>query len=302
MHWSRLIDAPLAGLVLIGNLFGAGEVFALTAWPLLLLLGLMAGAVSVGTALAGRGAALPVLILSLLFFDPLLSFLPNHIDHHNAQLVLLVAMLAVRAKASRAPVPRVACGTLRRAEPRHRTGNDPLCGRPRRRACPAMGTERRREPRHGALRLRICDRSCRAAPRVELAGCRLGLRFALMVLCDPGWPGGHGSRGSRTAFRAARRGCPAGWPCRARRRRLRRRAGDRSRLSCRSLWFHLAGVAGPLSRYGHRGVSGLSLLSARAGRDPCYARSAGRRPRRGVAAWPATGECRRVTSGCSVRR
>lgn len=93
MHWSRLIDAPIAGLGLIGNLFGAGEAFALTAWPLLLLGGLMAGAVSVGTALAGRGAAPAVLILSLFFFSPLLSYLPNSVDHHNAQLVLLVTML-----------------------------------------------------------------------------------------------------------------------------------------------------------------------------------------------------------------
>ena len=39
IHWSRLIDAPIAGLILLGNLFGDGERFALTAWPLLLLLG-----------------------------------------------------------------------------------------------------------------------------------------------------------------------------------------------------------------------------------------------------------------------
>ena len=95
MHWSRLIDAPIAGLVLLGNLFGAGEAFALTAWPLLLLLGLMAGALSVATALAGRAAAVPALVLSLLFFDPLLSYLPNDIDHHNAQLALLVAALGL---------------------------------------------------------------------------------------------------------------------------------------------------------------------------------------------------------------
>src|SRR5687767_5088328 len=53
MHWSRLIDAPLAGLVLIGDLFGHGEAFALVAWPLLLLLGMMASTMYVATALGG---------------------------------------------------------------------------------------------------------------------------------------------------------------------------------------------------------------------------------------------------------
>ena len=41
MHWSRLIDLPIAGLILMGNgLFGPdyGEPFAMTVWPLLVLL------------------------------------------------------------------------------------------------------------------------------------------------------------------------------------------------------------------------------------------------------------------------
>ncbi|HWT30201.1 MAG TPA: hypothetical protein VN240_04155, partial [Propylenella sp.] len=108
MHWSRLIDAPIAGLVLLGDLAGAGEPFALAAWPLVLLLGLMAAMLFAATSLAGRAATLPTLVLSLTSFAPLLSFLPGSLDHHNAQLVLLVATLAVTLKVRESPL----CGLV----------------------------------------------------------------------------------------------------------------------------------------------------------------------------------------------
>lgn len=112
MHWSRLIDAPFAGLVLIGDLFGHGEAFALVAWPLLLLLGMMASSMYVATALGGRPAALPALILTLFFFSPLLSFLPGSIDHHNAQLVLMMVSLACVMRLRAKPAFGFAAGFL----------------------------------------------------------------------------------------------------------------------------------------------------------------------------------------------
>ncbi len=110
MHWSRLIDAPLAGLVLLGSLFGDGEAFATAIWPLLLLLGLMAAALSTARALGGRAAALPPLLLSLTSFAPLLLFLPTSIDHHNAQLVLLMATLAMALRLPARPICGLAAG------------------------------------------------------------------------------------------------------------------------------------------------------------------------------------------------
>jgi hypothetical protein len=110
MHWSRLIDAPLAGLVLLGNFFGNGEAFALAAWPLLLLLGLMTAATFIATALAGRAAAVPALILSLMFFTPLLAYLPNDVDHHNAQLTLLVIVVACAVRLRLRPLFGLAAG------------------------------------------------------------------------------------------------------------------------------------------------------------------------------------------------
>jgi hypothetical protein len=110
LHWSRLIDAPLAGLVLLGSLFGDGEAFATAIWPLLLLLGLMAATLAAATALGGRAAALPALLLSLTSFAPLLLFLPTSIDHHNAQLALLVATLAMALRLPAQPICGLAAG------------------------------------------------------------------------------------------------------------------------------------------------------------------------------------------------
>jgi hypothetical protein len=110
MHWSRLIDAPIAALVLFGNAIGAGESFALIVWPLILFLGFMAGATFAATALGGRAAAPPTLILSLLFVDPLLSYLPYDIDHHNAQYALLAAVLAAALRLRTSPAFGLAAG------------------------------------------------------------------------------------------------------------------------------------------------------------------------------------------------
>jgi hypothetical protein len=110
MHWSRVIDAPVAALVMLGNLLGIGEAFALTVWPLVLLLGLMAGVMLSATALAGRTAAVPALILSLVFLDPLLFFLPNDIDHHNAQYALLALLLAAALRLGERSVYAAALG------------------------------------------------------------------------------------------------------------------------------------------------------------------------------------------------
>jgi hypothetical protein len=94
LHWSRLIDAPIAGLILLGNAFGGGERFALTAWPVLLLLGMMGGVAAIASLLAGRAAAVWSLVLALFFLDPLVVYLPGDIDHHNAQVALVMATVA----------------------------------------------------------------------------------------------------------------------------------------------------------------------------------------------------------------
>jgi hypothetical protein len=94
LHWSRLIDAPIAALILLGNLFGDGERFALMAWPVLLLLAMMGSAAAIASVIAGRAAAVWSLVLALFFLDPLVVYLPGDIDHHNAQIALTMATVA----------------------------------------------------------------------------------------------------------------------------------------------------------------------------------------------------------------
>jgi MFS family permease len=87
MHWSRLVDAPLALLMLVS------ERFALTAWPLLLFGALLFLLARLARALGGRPAMVPALLLALLCTELFAVFAPGNIDHHGLQLVLMLAAL-----------------------------------------------------------------------------------------------------------------------------------------------------------------------------------------------------------------
>lgn len=91
MHWSRLVDAPLALLSLIS------EHVALIAWPLALfaalLLLLARLAANLGVSLGGRPAIALVLILTLFCPELYAIFTPGNIDHHGLQLVLMLGAL-----------------------------------------------------------------------------------------------------------------------------------------------------------------------------------------------------------------
>src|SRR5204862_3264073 len=87
--------------ILLGSLFGSGERFALIAWPVLLLLGMMGSAAAIASLLAGRAAAVWSLVLALFFLDPLVVYLPGDIDHHNAQVALVMATVACAMRIGR---------------------------------------------------------------------------------------------------------------------------------------------------------------------------------------------------------
>jgi MFS family permease len=87
MHWSRLVDAPLALLTLIS------ERFALIAWPLLVLAMLLWLLARLADRLGGRLAVGAVLVLTLLCPELYATFTPGNIDHHGLQLVLMFAAL-----------------------------------------------------------------------------------------------------------------------------------------------------------------------------------------------------------------
>ncbi|MCA1405676.1 hypothetical protein I6F26_05985 [Ensifer sp. IC3342] len=98
MHWSRLIDLPLAALIsLFEPIAGAerAEMIALAIWPLLLVTPLLAT-----MGLAGRRIGGPQCMHFCLGLTAILAMTGNRfqagaIDHHNVQLVLAATMAAM---------------------------------------------------------------------------------------------------------------------------------------------------------------------------------------------------------------
>ncbi|WP_460448975.1 hypothetical protein [Alsobacter sp. SYSU BS001988] len=99
MHWSRLVDAPIAGLIALLRLplpADAAERVAAALWPTLLLLPALAAVASIARSLAGR-AAIPVALMLFCVVGPAgTQFFAGRIDHHNVQiLACLTAVAAV---------------------------------------------------------------------------------------------------------------------------------------------------------------------------------------------------------------
>lgn len=97
LHWSRLVDLPILLLILAGGGLGlsagAAEAVALTVWPALLFAAALFLIVDTVRRLGSEAAILPAFVLgtAALYFTG--EFEPGAIDHHNVQLVLVLAML-----------------------------------------------------------------------------------------------------------------------------------------------------------------------------------------------------------------
>jgi hypothetical protein len=97
MHWSRLVDAPIAAIILVVTTVtgsqAVGETAALIVWPLVLYGTALYLLLRIGRLVAGEEAMFPLLVLgaATLYFTGI--FAPGAIDHHNIQLVLMLAML-----------------------------------------------------------------------------------------------------------------------------------------------------------------------------------------------------------------
>lgn len=96
MHWSRYIDGVLGGMILVLSRFMSvtdAEVWTVTIWPVFLsvLLILIVGA---GTRrlFGSVAASFAVLTTSIWPVSQQFYFLPGKIDHHNVQIVLIVAL------------------------------------------------------------------------------------------------------------------------------------------------------------------------------------------------------------------
>ncbi|THK37339.1 hypothetical protein EHS39_13990 [Ensifer sp. MPMI2T] len=98
MHWSRLIDLPLAALIsLFKPIAGAerAEMIALAVWPFLLVFPLLAVMGLAGRRIGGPQCMHFCLGLTAIFVATSNRFLAGAVDHHNVQLVLVATMVAM---------------------------------------------------------------------------------------------------------------------------------------------------------------------------------------------------------------
>lgn len=96
MHWSRIADLPIAGLILaLTPLLGraAAEAAVAALWPLILLLPTIALTGALARRLSNTAAMLPAVLLVAISAPVLVHFLPGALDHHGYQLMLLLATL-----------------------------------------------------------------------------------------------------------------------------------------------------------------------------------------------------------------
>jgi hypothetical protein len=116
MHWSRVVDVPLAAsILLLRPLIGthAAETVTLFLWPMLLL----AAALMLVAAIAQQmsndvaNSRIPAVVLALLSAPALIHFRPGAIDHHNAQIGLLLALVLLTSQIEQSVV-KAALGGL----------------------------------------------------------------------------------------------------------------------------------------------------------------------------------------------
>ena len=114
-HWSRLIDAGLAGLVWLFGLFtgpAMAERLMRVVWPMLWLVPTMAGVTAIAWRVAGREAAPIALVLTAVGLPAFAHFAPGRIDHHNVQIALAVLLVAAVAWSDRERFAAAAAGLL----------------------------------------------------------------------------------------------------------------------------------------------------------------------------------------------
>lgn len=98
MHWSRVIDVPIAALIGFFGLFLSSENaerVALAIWPLSLLFPLLAAAALAGRRIGGEATMHISMLMAAMLAYGSSRFYPGAIDHHNVQLVLTMVIVAM---------------------------------------------------------------------------------------------------------------------------------------------------------------------------------------------------------------
>lgn len=109
MHWSRVVDLPLAASILVLRpLLGThgAETVTLFLYPLLLLAAALVLVAAIARQISGNVASAQIMavVLAVLSAPALIHFRPGAIDHHNAQIVLLLAVVLLTSQIERSAV------------------------------------------------------------------------------------------------------------------------------------------------------------------------------------------------------
>jgi hypothetical protein len=106
IHWSRLVDLPIALLVMGFTPFLGADmalVAAGYAWPMLLLLILLWLSARLAWRLLGPDGVLPAVILPVLSPAITAEFTPGRVDHHNVVILLTLAIAWAGVESIRRP-------------------------------------------------------------------------------------------------------------------------------------------------------------------------------------------------------
>ncbi|RWF27277.1 GtrA family protein [Mesorhizobium sp.] len=99
MHWSRLLDAPLAlGILVMSALTGSrplAEQIVQVAWPALLFWLTLFFTVRAARSVGGAGAVLPAVVVGAAAYHFIGIYSPGSLDHHNVQVMLTMASLSL---------------------------------------------------------------------------------------------------------------------------------------------------------------------------------------------------------------
>ena len=116
MHWSRVVDVPLAALILLlGPLIGThgAETVTLFLWPLLLFAAALVLVAAIAQQMSSgvTNSRITAVVLAVLSAPALIHFRPGAIDHHNAQIGLLLALVLLTSQIEQSAV-KAALGGL----------------------------------------------------------------------------------------------------------------------------------------------------------------------------------------------
>lgn len=113
MHWSRLVDLPIAAIAAIFQPFIGQEAalgLAVTVWPLISVLIVTSALVMGARGIEGRGVVLFACLFGFAVLFRHFRFLPGAIDHHNLQLGLLMLAAAALLPRDRPAAPMALAG------------------------------------------------------------------------------------------------------------------------------------------------------------------------------------------------